>query len=192
MINCQMVRTYVPVVFVAFLSAFCVTGVFGQTGTLRGHIYNESTGEAVSFSNVFLLGTDLRVVTDLDGFFVFAEVPVGTYDLQASFIGYDTLRTSVTLQADQVKYLKLFMAENAIQLQTINVSASLEQRRNEVNVSRITVTPKQIKALPSTGGEADIAQYLMILPGVISTGDQGGRFISGADLLSRTKYCLTG
>ena len=29
--------------------------------------------------------------------------------------------------------------------------------------------------LPSTGGEADIAQYLQVLPGVISTGDQGGQ-----------------
>ena len=97
-------------------------------------------------------------MSDLDGFFVFTNVPVGSYELQSAFIGYDTLLTAVTLQADQVKYLKLLMVEGSIQLQTINVSASLEQRRNEVNVSRITVTPKQIKALPSTGGEADIAQ----------------------------------
>ncbi len=187
-----MIRTLVPFVFVTFISTFLATEVFGQNGTLRGHIYNESTGEAVSFGNVILSGTDIHTITDLDGFFIFSEIPAGTYDLKAVFYGYDTLTTSVTLQADQVKYLKLFMTESSIQLQTINVSASLEQRRNEVNVSRITVTPKQIKALPSTGGEADIAQYLMVLPGVISTGDQGGQIYIRGGSPVQNKVLLDG
>ena len=165
-----MIRAILWIVGMCILQAVSVSDALGQTAILRGNIYDEATGEAVSFCNVSLVGTDIRAVTDLDGFFIFSEVPVGSYTVLSSFIGYDTLRTEVTLQADQVKYLKLFMAEGSIELQTINVSASLEQRRNEVNVSRITVTPKQIKALPSTGGEADIAQYLMVLPGVISTG----------------------
>jgi len=160
--------------------------------TLRGNVYNESTGEAVSFGNVILLGTDIHVVTDLDGFFNFSDVPAGSYNLQATFIGYDTLRASVTMEAGQVKYLKLFMKEAAIELKTINVSASLEQRRNEVNFSKITVTPKQIKALPSAGGEADIAQYLQVLPGVISTGDQGGQIYIRGGSPVQNKVLLDG
>jgi len=187
-----MIRTFVPVVFVTLFSTFFATEIFGQNGTLRGHIYNESTGEAISFGNVILSGTDIHTITDLDGFFIFSEIPAGTYDLKAFFYGFDTLATSVTLQADQVKYLKLFMTESSIQLQTINVSASMEQRRNEVNVSRITVTPKQIKALPSTGGEADIAQYLMVLPGVISTGDQGGQIYIRGGSPVQNKVLLDG
>jgi hypothetical protein len=38
-----------------------------------------------------------------------------------------------------------------------------------------TVTPREIKLLPSAGGEPDIAQYLQVTPGVIFTGDQGGQ-----------------
>ena len=192
MIKSQMIRTFVPVAFVTLLCTFLVTDVFGQNGTLRGHIYNEATGEAVSFGNVILSGTDYHAITDLDGFFIFSEIPAGTYDLKAVFYGFDSLTTSVTLQADQVKYLKLFMTESSIQLQTINVSATMEQRRNEVNVSRITVTPKQIKALPSTGGEADIAQYLMVLPGVISTGDQGGQIYIRGGSPVQNKVLLDG
>ncbi len=192
MIKSQMIRTFVPVAFVTLLCTLLVTDVFGQNGTLRGHIYNEATGEAVSFGNVILSGTDYHAITDLDGFFIFSEIPAGTYDLKAVFYGFDSLTTSVTLQADQVKYLKLFMTESSIQLQTINVSATMEQRRNEVNVSRITVTPKQIKALPSTGGEADIAQYLMVLPGVISTGDQGGQIYIRGGSPVQNKVLLDG
>jgi len=187
-----MIRTLFPFVLVTILGFFMPAILCGQSATLRGHIYNEATGEAVSFGNITIKGTTIRTVTDLDGFFVLMDVPVGSYNLEAAFIGYDTLRTAVTLLADQVKYLKLFMAEGSIQLQTINVSASMEQRRNEVNISRITITPKQIKALPSTGGEADIAQYLMILPGVISTGDQGGQIYIRGGSPVQNKVLLDG
>ncbi len=187
-----MIRTLFPFVLVTILGFFMPAILCGQSATLRGHIYNEATGEAVSFGNITIKGTTIRTVTDLDGFFVLMDVPVGSYSLEAAFIGYDTLRTAVTLLADQVKYLKLFMAEGSIQLQTINVSASMEQRRNEVNISRITITPKQIKALPSTGGEADIAQYLMILPGVISTGDQGGQIYIRGGSPVQNKVLLDG
>lgn len=192
MIKSQMIRTTLPVVLVALLSLLSVTIASGQTATLRGHIYDEATGEAVAFSNITLAGTTFRTVADLDGFFVFTDLPVGAYDVEIAFIGYDTLRTPVSLQADQVKYLKLFLSEGSIELQTINVSASLEQRKNEVNVSKIMVTPKQIKALPSTGGEADIAQYLMVLPGVISTGDQGGQIYIRGGSPVQNKILLDG
>ncbi len=177
------------------LSIFCIsfmTAVSGQSGTLRGHVYDELTGEAVAFGQVYLVGTEIRTVTDLDGFFIFSDIPVGSYIVESIFIGFDTVSTQVTLEAGQVKYVKLLMTEGSIQLNTISVSASREQRRNEVNVSRITITPKQIKSLPSTGGEADIAQYLMVLPGIISTGDQGGQIYIRGGSPVQNKILLDG
>lgn len=163
-----------------------------QSGTLRGHIYDETTGQAISFASVVLEGSDIRTVTDIDGFFNFPDIPVATYNLKAIFIGYDTLRETVTVTPDQVKYLKMFMVEGSIELETINVSASLEQRRTEVNFSHITLTPKQIKALPSAGGEPDIAQYLQVLPGIISTGDQGGQIYIRGGSPVQNKILLDG
>ncbi len=180
------------IVFIALLSFVCSASLHAQTATLRGNLYNESTGEAISFCNVNLVGTTLHTISDLDGFFIFTDVPEGSYNLEAAFYGYDTLRTQVSLTAGQVKYLKLFVTESAIELQTINVSASLEQRRNEVNVSRITITPQQIKSLPSAGGEADIAQYLTVLPGIISTGDQGGQIYIRGGSPVQNKVLLDG
>ncbi|HEY3387674.1 MAG TPA: TonB-dependent receptor [Saprospiraceae bacterium] len=192
MIKSKKIRTMGYVVLALVFSTFIAANTYGQTATLRGHIYDESTGEAIPFCNLLLTQNGARTVTDLDGFFIFSDVPIGSYTLQADFFGYDTITSEVTLQANQVKYLKLFIPASAIQLQTINVSGSLEQRRNEVNVSRITITPKQIKALPSTGGEADIAQYLMVLPGVISTGDQGGQIYIRGGSPVQNKILLDG
>ncbi|MBK7947061.1 MAG: TonB-dependent receptor plug domain-containing protein [Flavobacteriales bacterium] len=47
--------------------------------------------------------------------------------------------------------------------------------QSQVRMSVTKLTPKQIKRLPSVGGEADLAQYLQVVPGVIFTGDQGGQ-----------------
>ncbi|HUR30872.1 MAG TPA: TonB-dependent receptor, partial [Saprospiraceae bacterium] len=174
------------------LSFISINSLQSQAGTLRGHIYDQVTGQAIGFASVVLANTDIRTVTDIDGFFNFPDIPAATYNLQAHFIGYDTLREVVTVSPDQVKYYKLYMVEGVIELETINVSASLEQRRNEVNFSHITITPKQIKALPSAGGEADIAQYLQILPGVISTGDQGGQIYIRGGSPVQTKVLLDG
>ena len=179
-------------IYLHLLSLLFCGSLIAQQGTLRGHIYDQGTGQAISFASVVLDGTEIRTVTDIDGFFNFPDIPVETYNLKAYFIGFDTLREVVTVSANQVKYLKLFMAEGSIQLETINVSASLEQRRNEVNFSHITLTPKQIKALPSAGGEADIAQYLQVLPGVISTGDQGGQIYIRGGSPVQTKVLLDG
>jgi len=55
----------------------------------------------------------------------------------------------------------------------VEVSGEKEEQRTTVKVSVETVTPKQITQIVSVGGEADIAQYLQVLPGVVFTGDQG-------------------
>lgn len=187
-----MIRSIICIALVPFLCFLFSVDATGQTATLRGNVYDAVTGEAISFGQVFLEGTSIRTITDLDGFFVFSDIPEGSYDVAAVFIGYDTIRSEVTILAGQVKYLKLLMSEGSIQLNTISVSASAEQRRTEVNVSRITVTPKQIKSLPSTGGEADIAQYLMVLPGIISTGDQGGQIYIRGGSPVQNKILLDG
>jgi hypothetical protein len=60
-------------------------------------------------------------------------------------------------------------------LDVVQISARKEKSKSEVKVSSVTLSPKQIQALPSTGGEPDLAQYLSVLPGVVTTGDQGGQ-----------------
>ncbi|MFZ1677740.1 MAG: TonB-dependent receptor [Saprospiraceae bacterium] len=189
------IRTSLSLIFISVFTLFCLFAggrAAAQGGTLRGHLYDQVTGAPVSFANIILEGTDIRTVSDLDGFFNFPDIPASTYNLQAMFIGYDTLRNVVTVAPNQVKYVKLYMTEGSIELHEINVSATIEQRRNEVNFSRITLTPKQIKALPAVGGEADIAQYLQVLPGVISTGDQGGQIYIRGGSPVQTKVLLDG
>ncbi len=165
---------------------------YGQTGVIRGHVYELESGDPVAFGNVILEGTDFGVNTDLDGFFSFAAIPAGDYKMIVSYIGFENAEVEVHLDEGQIFYKKIYLKENAVKLTTVDVSAKRQQARADVRVSKLSVTPGQIKSLPSTGGQADIAQYLAVLPGIVSTGDQGGQLYIRGGSPVQNKVLLDG
>lgn len=151
-----------------------------QTGVMRGHVYDEKSGEPILFGNVLVDGTTIGTTTDLNGFFTFPSLPIGKHKIVATFLGYDTAIIEVTITEGAIAYGQIFMKEGGIQLGTIDISAKREQARSEVKISQLQVSKKDIELLPSTGGDADLIQYLQVLPGIVTTGDQGGQiFIRG-------------
>ncbi len=164
---------------------------YAQTGSVRGNVFDKVTGEPIMYGNVVIEGTTLGTTTDLDGFFSISNIPAGEHILVASYVGYDNTEQTVRVRGNGIEYVQVYITEG-VQLETVNVSAEREQARTTVKISKVTVTPKQIKSLPSTGGEADIAQYLPVLPGVIFTGDQGGQlYIRGGSPI-QNKILLDG
>jgi hypothetical protein len=155
---------------------FTLTAVFAQKGAIiRGNIYDKNGGQPVPFANVLLRGSAQGATTDLNGFYQISNVKAGDYTLYVSFIGYDSMEQKVTVSQGEIAYKSFYLNEASKSLETVEISARREERRATTLVSKITVTQKEIKSLPSTGGEPDIAQYLTVIPGVLSTGDQGGQ-----------------
>ncbi|MEM9991866.1 MAG: carboxypeptidase-like regulatory domain-containing protein, partial [Bacteroidota bacterium] len=172
-----------------FLTA--IVSIHAQ-GTLRGNVYDAESGEPIIYGNVRVVGSSLGATTDIDGFFSIANVNAGTYKLVASYIGYDSTAVEVIVRDEKITYQRIELKTSGVELQTVNVSAGREQARSDVQISKMTVSPKQIRSLPSTGGVADIAQYLPVLPGVIVTGDQGGQlYIRGGSPI-QNKILLDG
>jgi hypothetical protein len=163
-----------------------------QTATIRGHIYDKETGEPILFGYVLMENSTLGTTTDVDGFFTIPNLRPGDYNIVATYIGYDTAFSSITLRENQIKNINLFITQSGISLQEVNVSARKQQARTQTQVSAVSVSPRQIKSLPSTGGEADIAQYLTVLPGVISSGDQGGQIYIRGGSPVQTKVIMDG
>lgn len=158
---------------------FSFSGI-AQEGIIRGHVYEEKSGEPIIYANVVLEGTNYGTNTDENGLFTFIGVPVGSYEMRVSFIGYEEMVKTVEFKQNKINYYQVNLNEGGVNLGVIDISAERTQAKTEVRISKLRVSKKQIKALPSTGGDADIIQYLQVLPGVISTGDQGGQiFIRG-------------
>jgi len=158
----------VAILFLAF-------SLFAQTGGIRGNVYDKASGQPIIYGTVILKNTDFGTNTDLDGFFSIPNVPGGNYILSVTYIGFDSLEVEVEIVPGTYNYQRLFIEESSFELSTVNVSARKEKSKTDVQISEVTLTPRQIQALPSTGGDADLAQYLTVLPGIISSGDQGGQ-----------------
>jgi hypothetical protein len=167
--------------------------VSAQTGTIRGFVYDNDNGEPVPFVNVIVKNTDnIGAPTDINGFFSISDVPVGERVLTLTYIGYDTLIFPVTVEAGKIVNVKMIMKQSGIDLDVVTISSKTTSKLEEVQISTTTITPLQIKRLPSVGGEPDLAQYLQVLPGVIFTGDQGGQlYIRGGSPI-QNKVLLDG
>ena len=180
--------------FILLAIALLGTSAFGQkdNNDIKGFVYEESTGEPVMFSNVFLKGTTLGCSTNENGYFNITRIPDGKYTLYITCVGYDTLTDAISLANGQTINKKYTLKETSMTLETVSITAEKVEARTETKTSMITVTPKTITKIPSVGGQADLAQYLQVVPGVIFTGDQGGQlYIRGGSPI-QNKVLLDG
>lgn len=173
---------------------FITTGsVMAQRGgDLRGFVYNEGTGEPLMFANIIIQGTTTGTTSDGNGYFIISGIQPGSYNAVITFIGYDTLIEPIIINQNEITTIRVRLTERLQQLGRFTVSAERQSDLTETKTSLIQVTPKQIERIPSIGGQADLAQYLQVLPGVVSTGDQGGKlYIRGGSPI-QNKVLLDG
>jgi hypothetical protein len=163
-----------------------------QDNSIKGFVYEEATGEPMMFTNVYLKGTTYGGSTNENGYFNINRIPDGRYTLLITSVGYDTISEVFTLSKGQSISRKYYLKETSQKLETVTITADKIEARTETKTSVITVTPKTITKIPSVGGQADFAQYLQVVPGVIFTGDQGGQlYIRGGSPI-QNKVLLDG
>ena len=167
--------------------------IFAQNdNSLKGFVYEKTTGEPVMFANVYFKGTTLGSTTDINGYFNITRIPDGTYNLLVTMMGYDTISENLSFKGNMTINKKYYLEEASIKLEAVNVTAEKVEARTETKTSVINITPKTISKLPSVGGQSDLAQYLQVVPGVVFTGDQGGQlYIRGGSPI-QNKVLLDG
>ena len=141
---------------------FIVTASFSQTGTVRGFVYDKETGEPILFTNVLLKGTTYGVATDVNGYYSITNIPPGNYKLITTSIGYDSAIVDITVRTAEILTKTLTITKSAINLMDVEISGEREAAKTEVRTSVNKVTPREIKMVPSVGGEPDLAQYLQV------------------------------
>ena len=59
------------------------------TGKISGRVIDRQSGEPLPYVNVIIEGTTMGAATSLDGSYFVINVPVGTYSVKASMMGYN-------------------------------------------------------------------------------------------------------
>lgn len=179
--------------FLTFLVLILIGSVsFSQkTGTIRGSVLDSKTGEPVMFTNVVVKGTSIGASTDVNGFYQIASAPIGDQILIVTNVQYTAQELSVNIKEGKIATVNFQMEPDAV-LDEVEINAEKQESKTNVKVSVIKATKKEIQAVPSVGGEADIATYFQTVPGVVSTGDQGGQMYVRGGSPIQNKVLLDG
>ncbi|HET6567321.1 MAG TPA: TonB-dependent receptor [Rhodothermales bacterium] len=157
-----------------------VAPALAQNVTVRGFTVDVTSREPLPGVSVVLSGAEGLVrgtASDKNGYFQINGISAGIYVLSASFIGYGTVRDTLTLGDERIRTLTIALAEAAEELDEVVVT---EKREIMQNPGVQTIRPEDLKRLPTSALGGDLAAYLQFQRGVVSAGDRGGQlFVRG-------------
>jgi hypothetical protein len=137
--------------------------------TISGYVSDKDNGEMLTGVTIF--ETNLKTGTSTNSYgFYSLTIPAGNYDLQYSYIGYETLSQKGITDNDITLNIAIRSAETTLG------EVIVEGKRADDNVrspemSLVKLDIKTIRMVPSLLGEVDLIKVLQLLPGVQSTSE---------------------
>lgn len=166
-----MKKLYSTLFFTLFIGLLSVQA---QETIIRGFVYDKESQQPIPFANVIIDGTTIGTTASDNGFFQINNAPSGNLSITASFIGYEKQSKRLRAKDGGINTLNFYLSESSEILEEVEVSAERKERDKKVLTSVVSLDPKEITRF-SVGGDADIIKAVQVLPGVITTGDQGGQ-----------------
>jgi outer membrane receptor protein involved in Fe transport len=95
-----------------------------QVGGIEGRVIDQETADPLPAVNVIVEGTSFGAASDLDGMYHIDRLPEGPYTITASMLSYSAISiTDVEVREGEVTMLDFSLVPEAIQLETITVTA---------------------------------------------------------------------
>ena len=149
---------------------FILSILNGQTGIISGFVTDSSSGESLIGANVFLQENGQGMATDINGYYIIQEIIPGNYTIMVSYIGFDVSRQPLSIMEDQSVKINIALVEQVVELTEVEVTAEKLQRRNNIQPSKINLSPRMMKAAPALA-EPDLFRTIQALPGVLMTSE---------------------
>ena len=114
--------------FSILLNAGIIFSGFAQTGTVTGRVIDTETLEGLPNANVFIDQTTFGVAADIDGNFVFKNIPTGNAILVFSFVGYKPYQRSVNIEEGKTSEFVVRMIPEKEELAEVEVKAEKDKK----------------------------------------------------------------
>lgn len=161
--------------FVLFLSISIISAsVFaGVTGKIEGTVTDAETGAPLIGANIVILGSGYGAATDLQGHYLLLNIPPGTYQLNASMIGYkDVTVRNVKVSIDLTSKVDFSLNTEVMEAGgTVVVTATRPLLKRDEFTSRHTVSREEIEVQPID----DFQEIARNQAGVVGSHFRGGR-----------------
>jgi hypothetical protein len=167
--------------FLIALPSFSQDKSFSETAkqkfTLSGIITDASSNETLIGVNISIPELKTGVTTNEYGFYSLT-LPRGTYKIQITYLGYQTIEETVSLIQNIKNNFKLIGSESVLQEVVITEKKTSNIRKPEMSVNNLS--GNTIKKIPVVLGEVDVLKALLTLPGVTNAGEgQSGFNVRG-------------
>jgi len=141
------------------------TGLFAQS--VMGTVF-DANSRPLEGANVVLVGTDLGDTANDSGAYAMIDVPAGTYELKASFIGFSPMTKTIVVGEEDV--MTHFILEvSVVALSDVEVLASRASDKTPVAYTNVTKEEMEVRL-----GSQDIPMILNTTPSVYATQQGGG------------------
>ncbi|MEH6657809.1 TonB-dependent receptor [Leeuwenhoekiella marinoflava] len=158
---------------------------FGQTGTIEGVLSDkEMNNEPLPFANVIIKGTTKGATTDFDGKYIIENVPVGTYQVEFSFVGYEPVTVpDVVVEAGKFTNVSTALGASAAALDEVLIQVQTSRERES---ALLLEQKKAVEIKESIGavqlaqqGVTDAATATTKISGVTSSQASGDIYVRG-------------
>ncbi|MBT8380137.1 MAG: TonB-dependent receptor [Ignavibacteria bacterium] len=143
----------------------CHFSLAGTKGKIAGRVTDATTGEALPFVNVIVMGTNLGAATDIDGYYSILNVSPGTYTVKASAIGYNSVSVQeVLVSIDLTTTVDFQLTSTSVELdEEVIIVATRDLIRKDLTSSTSIVGDDVISQLPVT----NIGDVLQLQAGIV-------------------------
>ncbi|OGU35144.1 MAG: hypothetical protein A2068_04720 [Ignavibacteria bacterium GWB2_35_6b] len=169
----------IPKIFFVVITVllFFQAASFAQaTGKIAGKVSEATSGSSLSGANVIIVGTTSGTAADMQGNYTISRIQPGTYQLKASFLGYQELTIEVTVQENKTVLVDFALQETVTELEAAVVygdltrgqAKSLNEQKNSANIKNV-ISSEQFQLFP----DRNAAETVSRIPGVSIGYDQG-------------------
>ena len=148
------------------VSLMMITTLFSQS--VVGTVW-DTNSKPLEGANVVIVGTDLGATADDSGAFSMREIPAGTYDVTATFIGYSPMTLSVVVGEEGTSVLDFELKVGTVVLSDVEVLASRASETTPVAFTNIDKVDMELRL-----GSQDLPMILNTTPSVYATQQGGG------------------
>jgi len=126
----------------------------GTSGKIAGSVIDKNTGSPLAGVNIIVTGGgyNLGAATDLDGYYSILNVPVGTYTVRSSYIGYkEMVYNNVAVSLDLTTELNFEMERTTLEFEQVVVTAERPMIRKDATNTNIIKSADEIANMPLRG-----------------------------------------
>jgi hypothetical protein len=145
-------------------------------GSIKGTVLDKDTKTGLAGANVILKGVGLGAASNMQGEFSIINVPVGSYSVEFSYIGFESVtKTDIIVRSGRATFVNCEMSMSTISSDEVVVTGGIFTLSEEEVSSSANFSYEEIRRAPGSAG--DVSRILMTLPGIGKVDDQKNSLI---------------